>query len=84
MTTGPEPRIRTDAASGAGPDRARLDRRRRITGPSAARQPVRQRARHEPVEDRERVERPGRTFGVVLDRLDRAARDGAAPPPSRR
>ena len=58
MTTGPEPRIRTDAGLWTRrAQRVRASRRRR--------------GRHEPVEDRQRVERPGRALGVVLDRLDR-------------
>jgi hypothetical protein len=38
----------------------------------------------EAVEDRQRVERPRRALGVVLDRLDRQLRRGAGPRPSRR
>ena len=56
MTTGPLPRMRTDAGFGAGSVTAGLARRARG---------------HEPVEHGQRVERAGRALGVVLDGLDR-------------
>ena len=57
MTTGPEPRIRTDGRCPAA-----VTTRPRAGADAGG---------HEPVENRQRVERPGGPFRVVLDRLDR-------------
>src|SRR3954453_11422926 len=59
MTTGPEPRIRTDAGFG-----------RRAPGVVTASPPGRDRL-DEPVEHGERIERARGALGVVLHRLDR-------------
>src|SRR6478735_26043 len=58
MTTGPEPRIRTDAGFP-------------VSAAVIARSPSSARGRHEPVEDRERIEWSGRALRVVLHGLDR-------------
>ena len=75
----PGPRMRTEAGSAAR-DGAAVSRtvgaRVAACGPGVRHPRASGGARrgHEPVEHRERVERPGRALRVVLDRLDRLAR----------
>src|SRR4051794_10870282 len=69
MTTGPEPRIRTEAGFGPGavmPAGMASSTAHPMTAAGTTRS-----SGDEPVEHSERVQRTGRALGVVLDRLDR-------------